>query len=56
LEPNLRPGRRTLSRKFVDDFYKKAIPAIVRAIRFAIEQPADVDVNQIVVRPTVQEF
>lgn len=45
-------------RTFVDDFYKLAIPAdlIARAIRFAIEQPADVDVNQIVVRPTVQEF
>ena len=31
-----------------------AVPpeAIARAIAFAIEQPADVDVNQIVVRPT----
>lgn len=27
--------------------------AIARAIRFAIEQPAEVDVNEIVVRPTV---
>jgi NADP-dependent 3-hydroxy acid dehydrogenase YdfG len=27
--------------------------AIARAIRFAIEQPADVDINEIVVRPTV---
>ncbi|KAF0213616.1 MAG: short-chain dehydrogenase/reductase SDR [Methylocystaceae bacterium] len=46
------------SRTFVDDFYKQAIPAdsIARAIRYAIEQPADVDVNQIVIRPTVQEF
>ncbi|MEV3928316.1 MULTISPECIES: SDR family oxidoreductase [unclassified Streptomyces] len=33
-----------------------AIPAtaIARAIRFAIEQPDDVDVNEIVVRPTAQ--
>jgi len=33
-----------------------AIPpdAIARAIAFAVEQPADVDVNEIVVRPTVQ--
>lgn len=33
-----------------------AIPpdAIARAIAFAIEQPADVDVNEIVVRPTAQ--
>jgi NADP-dependent 3-hydroxy acid dehydrogenase YdfG len=28
--------------------------AIARAIRFAIEQPADVDVDEIVVRPTAQ--
>jgi NADP-dependent 3-hydroxy acid dehydrogenase YdfG len=33
-----------------------AIPpdAIVRAIAFAIEQPSDVDVNEIVIRPTAQ--
>jgi NADP-dependent 3-hydroxy acid dehydrogenase YdfG len=35
---------------------KMAIPpdAIARAIAFAIEQPADVDVNEIIVRPTAQ--
>ena len=35
---------------------KIAIPpeAVARAIAFAIEQPADVDVNEIVVRPTAQ--
>ena len=35
---------------------KMAIPpdAIVRAIAFATEQPADVDVNEIIVRPTAQ--
>lgn len=46
------------SRKFVDDFHKQPIPAdsIARAIRYAIEQPADEDMNQIVIRPTVQEF
>src|SRR6266850_7039506 len=35
---------------------KFAIPpdAIARAIAFAIEQPADVDVNEIVIRPTAQ--
>jgi len=34
-----------------------AIPpeAIARAIAFAIDQPADVDVNEIVVRPTAQD-
>jgi NADP-dependent 3-hydroxy acid dehydrogenase YdfG len=33
-----------------------AIPpdAIARAVAFAIEQPAEVDVNEIVVRPTAQ--
>jgi NADP-dependent 3-hydroxy acid dehydrogenase YdfG len=35
-----------------------AIPAdsIARAIIFAVEHPADVDINEIVVRPTVQDF
>ena len=28
--------------------------AIARAIAFAIEQPAEVDVNEIVIRPTAQ--
>jgi NADP-dependent 3-hydroxy acid dehydrogenase YdfG len=44
--------------KNVNDFYKQAIPsaAVARAIAFAIEQPADVDINEIVLRPTVQEF
>jgi len=47
-----------LSRDFVVDFYKQAIPAesVARAIAYAIEQPADVDINEIVLRPTVQEF
>ncbi|MGK8439682.1 SDR family oxidoreductase [Ectopseudomonas hydrolytica] len=46
------------SRDFVVDFYKQAIPAesVARAIAYAIEQPADVDINEIVLRPTVQEF
>jgi NADP-dependent 3-hydroxy acid dehydrogenase YdfG len=40
------------------DFYKQAIPAasVARAIAFAIEQPADVDINAIVIRPTAQQF
>ncbi len=35
---------------------KFAIPpdAIARAIAFAIEQPADVDVSEVIVRPTAQ--
>jgi NADP-dependent 3-hydroxy acid dehydrogenase YdfG len=38
------------------DYRSIAIPAaaIARAIAFAIEQPADVDVNEIVIRPTAQ--
>lgn len=42
----------------VMDFYKQAIPAasVARAIAFAIEQPADVDINNIVIRPTQQVF
>jgi NADP-dependent 3-hydroxy acid dehydrogenase YdfG len=47
------------SAKFVADFYKNlAIPAdsVARAIAFAIEQPADVGINEIVLRPLTQEF
>jgi NADP-dependent 3-hydroxy acid dehydrogenase YdfG len=38
------------------EIYKNALPAsaVARAIAFAIEQPANVDVNEIVVRPTAQ--
>lgn len=40
------------------DFYKIAIPAnsVARAIAYAIEQPGEVDINEIVLRPTAQEF
>ena len=47
------------SADFVQDLYaNNAIPAdsIARTIAFVVEQPADVDVNEIIVRPTVQEF
>jgi len=42
----------------VHDFYEMAIPsdAVARAIAYAIMQPADVDINEIVLRPTAQEF
>jgi NADP-dependent 3-hydroxy acid dehydrogenase YdfG len=42
----------------VTEFYKQAIPAesVARAIAYAIEQPADVDINEIVLRPTAQDF
>jgi len=46
------------ARSTVMDFYKAAIPAssVARAIAFAVEQPADVDINEIVLRPTAEEF
>jgi NADP-dependent 3-hydroxy acid dehydrogenase YdfG len=46
------------SSEAVGEFYKQAIPAssVARAIAFAIEQPADVDINEIVLRPTTQDF
>lgn len=42
----------------VNEFYKLAIPSssVARAITFAIEQPDDVDINEIVIRPTIQDF
>lgn len=42
--------------KGVGELYEMAIDAdaIARAIAFAIEQPADVDVNEMIIRPTKQ--
>jgi NADP-dependent 3-hydroxy acid dehydrogenase YdfG len=39
-------------------FYEMAIPTqtIADAIAYAISQPANVDINDIVLRPTAQEF
>jgi NADP-dependent 3-hydroxy acid dehydrogenase YdfG len=47
------PGVRA---QFIEARDRMAIPpeAVARAIAFAISQPADVDVNEIVVRPTAQ--
>jgi len=41
-----------------DDLYSDAIDsaAIARAITFAIEQPQQVDVNEMIIRPTKQEL
>jgi NADP-dependent 3-hydroxy acid dehydrogenase YdfG len=47
------------SSKMVGELYKAlAIPSdsIARAIAYAIEQPDSVDINEIVVRPTAQDF
>jgi NADP-dependent 3-hydroxy acid dehydrogenase YdfG len=40
----------------LDEFYKIAIDAdsVARAIVFAIEQPSDVAINEMIIRPTVQ--
>jgi NADP-dependent 3-hydroxy acid dehydrogenase YdfG len=57
-ESDLKFGTTGTAEPVVLDFYKVAIPAsaVARAIAFAIEQPADVDINEIVLRPTAQEF
>ncbi|MDC7683750.1 SDR family oxidoreductase [Asticcacaulis sp. BYS171W] len=42
----------------IKEFYKIAIPAesFARMVAFAIEQPEDVNVNEILFRPTAQEY
>ena len=47
-----------LRRMAVEQFRVDLIPAaaVARAIAYAVEQPADVDVNEIVVRPTAQVY
>jgi NADP-dependent 3-hydroxy acid dehydrogenase YdfG len=49
------PGLRQV---VVEQFRAHLIPAdaVARAVAFAIDQPADVDVNEIVVRPTAQTY
>jgi len=46
---DLKPG--------IDEIYKGAIEAeaIARAIAFVIEQPSDVAINEMIIRPTQQE-
>jgi NADP-dependent 3-hydroxy acid dehydrogenase YdfG len=46
------------TRKNLREFMKMAISpnSIARAIAYAIEQPADVEIDEVVVRPTVQDF
>lgn len=46
------------SSKAVKDFYQMAIPSdsVARAIAYAIEQPAEVEINEVVLRPTTQDF
>lgn len=46
------------TRQYLREFYKIALPvdAITQAIAYAIEQPAETEVGEIVIRPTAQEF
>jgi NADP-dependent 3-hydroxy acid dehydrogenase YdfG len=47
------------SAKFLKDFYEKtAIPAdsVAGAVLYAIQQPADVEIDEVVLRPTAQDF
>jgi NADP-dependent 3-hydroxy acid dehydrogenase YdfG len=46
------------TRKNLREFYKMAIPAdsIARAIAYAIAQPAEVEVDEVVIRPIAQDF
>ncbi len=47
------------SAKYVKELYEKVgIPAdsVARAILYAIEQPADVEIDEVVLRPTAQDF
>ncbi len=60
VESELKHGSgHSASAEFVQAFYQQnQIPAdsVARAVAYAIEQPANVDINEIVLRPTVQEF
>jgi NADP-dependent 3-hydroxy acid dehydrogenase YdfG len=45
-------------RETIKDFYKIAVPAsaIADAVLYSISQPAAVDINEIIIRPTAQEM
>ena len=46
------------TRRNLREFYKMAIPAdsIASAIAYAIQQPAGVEIDEVVIRPTAQDF
>jgi NADP-dependent 3-hydroxy acid dehydrogenase YdfG len=47
------------SAQFLKEFYEKTgIPAesVARAVMYAIEQPPDVEIDEVVLRPTAQDF
>jgi len=51
-------GSDEVAKENLREFYKIAIPAdsIARAIAYAIEQPSAVEIDEVVIRPTAQEF
>jgi NADP-dependent 3-hydroxy acid dehydrogenase YdfG len=48
----------TMAERIKAAYAQQAIPAesFARAVAFAISQPDDVDINEILFRPTVQEY
>src|SRR5215510_15416617 len=46
------------TRKSLREYYKMAIPAnaIANGIAYAIQQPAEVEIDEVVIRPTAQDF
>lgn len=58
VESDLKLGTSGTATDTVLDFYRDAIPAssVARAIAFAMEQPMNVDINAIVLRPISQQF
>ena len=51
-------GSDEVAKENLREFYKIAIPAdsIARAIAYTIEQPVEVEIDEIVIRPTAQDF
>jgi NADP-dependent 3-hydroxy acid dehydrogenase YdfG len=51
-------GSDEVAKENLREFYKIAIPAdsIAHAIAYAIEQPSAVEIDEVVIRPTAQEF
>jgi len=47
------------SAQFVKELYAKigiSPDSVARAIHYAVEQPADVEIDEVVLRPTAQDF
>lgn len=55
----VRAGLRPETAVGIKEFYRQqaiSADAVARAIAYAIEQPADVDINEVLLRPTIQEL